>query len=278
MIAMIAPTLHSTRSQYGEWDEDGMSIKRDTATTSDTAGTIGSKSATRRPSGGSPFSIMPPFGGFDLNASAPSWSLPSLPLSSAAAGATAMATSKELLGLSDKERLLMKEIRACQSKAAGVERKLQQTKVTYALALQKRALAQADVEEAIDSKRSLCHQLLLLMSMTEDEKYNKMLSVTNPTSPGPLQFVGSSPSSSLHASSSTNPEAWRYRSNSGSADRQKGREGANISTSSASTKREQQSALVLGNGLLQGIVDGWGKTRSFLGQPLSDTEGSGHQQ
>ena len=180
---MIVPTLHSIRSRYGGWDENDVSIKRNMATPSETPGTVGSKSATRRPSGGSPFSVMPPFGGFDSNSSAPSWSLSSLPLSSAVAGAAAMATSKELLGLSDKERLLMKEIRACQNKAAVVERKLQQTKVTYAVALQKRALAQADVEEAIDSKRSLCHQLLLLMSMTEDEKYNKMLSVTNPSSP-----------------------------------------------------------------------------------------------
>ena len=54
-------------------------------------------------------------------------------------------------GPSEKERHLMRDIRSWQMRAAGVERKLQQTKVAYALALQKRALAQADVEEAVDS-------------------------------------------------------------------------------------------------------------------------------
>ena len=44
--------------------------------------------------------------------------------------------------LSENERGLMREIRSCQQRAAAVERRLQQTKVAYALALQKRALAQ----------------------------------------------------------------------------------------------------------------------------------------
>ena len=171
----------------------------------------------------------------------------------------------------------MRDIRSWQMRAAGVERKLQQTKVAYALALQKRALAQADVEEAVDSKRSLCHQLLLLMSMTEDEKYNTMrLAVT-----GPANGNGSAAATTTTTTSSGGTATPRKSGSASGARTTAAAAGPasptpsdpNGQVLSIPIPRPALIAIHIGTGLVQGVADGWGKTLSLFGQPQQQPAG-----
>jgi uncharacterized membrane protein len=75
------------------------------------------------------------------------------------------------------EEGLAAELRATQTEAAAVERRLSAARKAYLAVLATREVAVADLGDALDAKKSLCHQLRHLLSATETEKFLRMLTV-----------------------------------------------------------------------------------------------------
>jgi hypothetical protein len=65
------------------------------------------------------------------------------------------------------EQRLMRTLRSLQAHAGEVERRVASSKHLYGACLQRRRSAQLEVEDVLEAKRSLCHQLVRILAMTE---------------------------------------------------------------------------------------------------------------
>jgi hypothetical protein len=77
------------------------------------------------------------------------------------------------------EAALLRELRLGVGLASACERRVVASRAACEQAAARHAWAEADLEDALEAKASLCHQLASLLRRTEAEKYARLLDAVN---------------------------------------------------------------------------------------------------